>query len=126
MATSLKYLCLVYCEESKLRSFPDGERMDFGAIIREGGRCLAFGALRHARSGATVRIVEGRVSVADGLLAEPKDQLTSFCLVEARDLNEAIQVAVAMPPARTGSIEVRPIREPAGRSLEARAVNGAA
>ena len=55
------------------------------------------------------------MSVTDGPFAETKEQLAGFYLVEARDLNEAIQIAAKIPPAKVGSIEVRPIRPLAGR-----------
>ena len=50
------------------------------------------------------------MAVTDGPFAETKEQLAGFYLIEARDLNEAIQIAAKIPPARVGSIEVRPIR----------------
>jgi hypothetical protein len=58
-----------------------------------------------------VRFRGGKVSVTDGPFAETKEQLAGFYLINARDLNEAIQVASKTPPARVGSIEVRPIRQ---------------
>ena len=59
----------------------------------------------------TVRVRNGRVSVTDGPFAETKEQLAGFYLIDARDLNEAIQLASRIPPAQFGSIEVRPTRE---------------
>ncbi|MEX2273130.1 MAG: YciI family protein, partial [Vicinamibacterales bacterium] len=59
----------------------------------------------------TVRVRNGQVSVTDGPFAETKEQLAGFYLIDARDLNEAIQVASRIPPAREGSVEVRPVRE---------------
>ncbi|HCJ65505.1 MAG TPA: dehydrogenase, partial [Alcanivorax sp.] len=59
----------------------------------------------------TVRVRDGKTSVTDGPFAETKEQLTGFYLVDARDLNEAIRIAENIPPARVGSIEVRPVRE---------------
>jgi hypothetical protein len=58
-----------------------------------------------------VRARNGKLSVTDGPFAETKEQLAGFYLVEAKDLNEAIQLAAKIPPARVGGIEVRPIRE---------------
>ena len=58
-----------------------------------------------------VRIRNGKMSVTDGPFAETKEQLGGFYLIEARDLNDAIQVASKIPSARTGSMEVRPVRE---------------
>ena len=62
------------------------------------------------QTATTVRMRNGRLSVTDGPFAETKEQLAGFYLIEARDLNEAIQVASKIPPARVGSVEVRPIR----------------
>jgi len=58
-----------------------------------------------------VRVRNGRVSITDGPFAETKEQLAGFYLIEATDLNEAIAVASKIPPARAGSVEVRPIRQ---------------
>jgi hypothetical protein len=58
----------------------------------------------------TVRVRNGKVSVTDGPFAETKEFLAGFYMIEARDLNEAIQLAAKIPPAAVGSIEVRPIR----------------
>ena len=54
---------------------------------------------------------EGKLSATDGPFAETKEQLAGFYLIEARDLNDAIQAAAKIPPAREGSVEVRPVRE---------------
>jgi hypothetical protein len=62
------------------------------------------------QTATTVRVRNGRLSVTDGPFAETKEQLAGFYLIDARDLNEAIQVAAKIPPARVGSIEVRPVR----------------
>ena len=59
----------------------------------------------------TVRVRNGQVSITDGPFAETKEQLGGFYLIEARDLNEAIRLAARMPPARLGSIEVRPLKD---------------
>ena len=61
-------------------------------------------------SATTVRVRNGKLAVTDGPFAETKEQLAGFYLIEARDLNEAIQIAAKIPSARTGSIEVRPVR----------------
>ena len=59
----------------------------------------------------TVRVRNGKVAVTDGPFAETKEQLAGFYLIDAADLNEAIQLAAKIPPARVGSVEVRPIRD---------------
>ena len=107
----MKYLCLVYLEESKLRAVADRECRDCGDGLRERGQLIAAEALQPVRTAATVRIRGGQLSVTDGPFAETKEQLAGFYLIDARDLNDAIQVAARIPPAREGSIEVRPIRD---------------
>lgn len=106
----MKYLCLVYGDEHDLHTVPDSECLAYDAALRQGGRCLASEALESARTATTVRVRNGKASVTDGPFAESKEQLAGFYLIEARDLNEAIQVASRIPPARVGSVEVRPIR----------------
>jgi hypothetical protein len=107
----MKYLCLVYLEDEKLRAVPDSECMACGAGFRKSGALIAGEALEPVETAATVRVRNGRVTVTDGPFAETKEQLAGFYLVEARDLNEAITMASKIPPAREGSIEVRPVRE---------------
>jgi hypothetical protein len=107
----MKYLCLVYLEEEKLRAVPDRECMNCGNAFRQSGLLVAAEALESTRSAATVRVRNGTMSITDGPFAETKEQLAGFYLIEARDLNDAIQIAAKIPPAREGSIEVRPVRE---------------
>ncbi|MBA3732325.1 MAG: hypothetical protein H0W93_08280, partial [Gammaproteobacteria bacterium] len=77
--------------------------------------------LESVRTATTVRVRNGKVSITDGPFAETKEQLAGFYLIDARDLNEAIQIAAKIPPARVGSIEVRPIRQLAGSNRVAQA-----
>jgi hypothetical protein len=107
----MKYLCLVYLEEQKLHAVPDRECAACGNGFRDSGLLVAAEALQPVNTATTVRVRNGKVSVTDGPFAETKEQLAGFYLIEARDLNEAIQVASKIPPAREGSIEVRPVRE---------------
>ncbi len=109
----MKYLCLVYCEE-KLESLPDfpedRECLSYAEALSTSGHLIAAEPLQPVQTATTVRVRNGKLSVTDGPFAETKEQLAGFYLVEARDLNEAIQVASKIPPARVGSIEVRPVR----------------
>ena len=107
----MKYLCLVYLENGKLRAVPDRECKACGDGLRSSGLLVAAEALQPVATATTVRVRNGSVSVTDGPFAETKEQLAGFYLIEARDLNEAIQAAARIPPAREGSIEVRPVRE---------------
>ncbi len=106
----MKYLCLVYMDEKTRDAVPDSECMAYGESIRKSGHCVAAEALQPVHTATTVRVRNGNASVTDGPFAETKEQLAGFYLIDARDLNEAIQVAAKIPPARVGSIEVRPVR----------------
>jgi hypothetical protein len=107
----MKYLCLVYLDERKLDTVADSECKAWGETLRASGHHIAAEALQSVHTATTVRVRNGKVSVSDGPFAETKEQLAGFYLIEARDLNEAIQLASKIPPARAGRIEVRPTRE---------------
>ena len=107
----MKYLCLVYLEQGKLHAVPDRECQACGDGLRQSGVLVAAEALEPVDTATTVRIRNGKLSVTDGPFTETKEQLAGFYLIDARDLNEAIQVAAKIPPAREGSVEVRPVRE---------------
>ena len=106
----MKYLCLVYGEEAKMQEVDDLHCLAFDKSIRESGHCIASEALQPVATATTVRVRNGKASVTDGPFAETKECLAGFYMIEARDLNEAIQIASRIPPAQVGSIEVRPIR----------------
>ena len=112
----MKYLCLVYGEEKEMRAMTDDECMAYDQSLRNAGRCLASEALQPVHTAATVRVRNGKVSVTDGPFTETKECLAGFYLIEAASLNDAIQIASQIPPARVGSIEVRPVRELASTS----------
>jgi hypothetical protein len=107
----MKYLCLVYLEEAKLRTVPDSECVACGEGFRKSGLLVAAEALQPVETATTLRMRNGKMSITDGPFAETKEQLAGFYLIEARDLNDAIQAASKIPPAREGSVEIRPIRE---------------
>ena len=111
----MKYLCLIYFEEDKLHNAPEAPRdiecFEHSDRLRERGYVVASAPLEPVATATTIRVRDGKVSITDGPFAETKEQLGGFYMIEARDLNEAIQVASKIPPARIGSIEVRPVRE---------------
>jgi hypothetical protein len=107
----LKYVCLVYGEEKKIGAMTDDECMAYDQALRSAGQCLASEALQPVRTAKTVRVREGKVVITDGPFTETKECLAGFYLIEAADLNEAIQTASQIPPAHVGSIEIRPVRE---------------
>jgi hypothetical protein len=107
----MKYACLVYLEEPSLRAVSDGECMTYGEGLRSSGHWAGGQALMPASEATTVRVRNGKVTVTDGPFAETKEQLAGFYLIDARDLNDALRLAAAIPPARVGTVEVRPVRE---------------
>ena len=107
----MKYACLVYLADDKLHAVPDSECMVSGEALRASGHMVGGEALQSIESATTVRVRNGKMSITDGPFAETKEQLAGFYLIEARDLNDAIQTASKIPPAREGSIEVRPVRQ---------------
>jgi hypothetical protein len=107
----MKYLCMVYGEESAMYAFDDLRCKQFSDGVKASGQCIGAEALQPVATATTVRVRNGKVTVTDGPFAETKECLAGFYLIEARDLNEAIQVASKIPPATVGSIEVRPVRE---------------
>ena len=111
----MKYLCLVYCEEALLHDHPDSpedaECLAYAESVQGSGRMLAAEALKPTQTATTVRMRNGHMSITDGPFAETKEQLAGFYLIDAQDLNEALQIAGKIPAARVGSVEVRPVRE---------------
>jgi hypothetical protein len=114
----MKYLCLIYDDETQFaRMNKDqadammGDYHKFTQDIQKSGHYIGGNALQPTPSATTVRLRNGSISTTDGPFAETKEQLGGYYLVEARDLNDAIQVAGRIPGARNGSIEVRPVWE---------------
>lgn len=107
----MKYLCLVYLDDEHWSACPDRDCFEFAGELSRSGRLLAAEPLHPKHTATTVRVREGRTTFYDGPFSEAKELLAGFYLVEARDLNEALAIAARIPPARYGSIEVRPVRE---------------
>ena len=114
----MKYLCLIYDDEKKMATMSKdegeafmGEYFAFTEGIKQSGHYLGGNALQPVNTATTLRNRGGKLSTTDGPFAETKEQLGGYYLIEARDLNDALQVAAKIPSAKTGSIEVRPIQE---------------
>lgn len=114
----MKYICLVYLVEQEMGAMSKREAdtcteesLAYDAALRRSGHLIVAQALQPVESATTVRVRNGKVSTTDGPFAETTEQLGGFILIEARDLNDAMQVAAKIPLARRGSIEVRPIKE---------------
>jgi hypothetical protein len=114
----MKYLCMVLVDEKKLHALSeselqtlDDESLAFDDTLRKKGHLLAAQALESVSTATVVRVRGGKVSVTDGPFAETNEQIGGFLLIEAQDLNEAIQLAAKVPVIRLGAIEVRPVKE---------------
>jgi len=114
----MKYLLLAYGDEQQLETMPQHERQMLeracqanDEALRQSGRLLARQSLQSSRSATTVRVQNGKTSIADGPFADTREQIIGIFTIDARDLNEAIQVAATMPQARGGPIEVRPVSD---------------
>ncbi len=114
----MKFLCLAYEEEARLNALsrPEwdalrSETLAYVGILQKSGHLILTNALQSARMASTVRVRDGERSVLDGPYAETREQLGGFFLIEARDREEAIELAARWPSARLGSIEVRPVEE---------------
>jgi hypothetical protein len=107
----MKYLCLVYAEQKDLRTMTDDECMEYDEMLRGTGHCIASEALQPVETARTVRVRNEKTWITDGPFAETKEQLAGFYLIDAPTMDDAVRLAAGIPPARAGSIEVRPIRE---------------
>jgi hypothetical protein len=122
----MRYLCLVYGAEDGLPVMQNPNPMSraevnaltrdslaYNEMLRASGHFVAADALQSARTATTVRVRDGQVLVTDGPFAETKEQLLGYVLIEAKDHDDAIEVASKIPLARHGSVEVRSIMDPA-------------
>jgi hypothetical protein len=112
----MKYLCLIYENEKAWETMPPAdseaimnEYFGFTESIRKNGKYVAGEALQPTSTATTVRVRNGKISTTDGPFVETKEQLGGFYMIDAQDLNDAIQVAAKIPSARVGAIEVRPV-----------------
>jgi hypothetical protein len=113
----MKFLCLI-CAEKVMEQMPkaDAEKhfedyREFTAAIRQSGHFIGCNRLLPPHAATTVRVRQGKVSTTDGPYAETKEQLGGYYVIEAGDLDEAIEVAARIPGAWIGCVEVRPIAE---------------
>ena len=113
----MKYLCLVYLDAERWAACSDAECADYVQQLDAGQHLLAAEPLHPTHTATTVRVRGGGLTLFDGPFAETREMLAGFYLIDANDLNEAIELAAGIPPARYGSVEVRPVRE-----LQARVV----
>lgn len=114
----MKYLCLAYEAEETFNTMQKTEwdmlreeTLAYVESLKQSGYLILTNALQSARMATTLSVRGGKVMVTDGPFIETKEQLGGFFLIEAANLQEAIQVASKWPGARYGNIEVRPVEE---------------
>jgi hypothetical protein len=114
----MRYLCLIYTEERAWETMSEaegqqilGEYLAFLDQIEKNGQYLGSNRLQPTSTATTVRVRRGKLSTTDGPFAETKEQLGGYFLIEAANLDEAIEVAAQIPGARFGSVEIRPVAD---------------
>jgi len=114
----MKYICLGYTEEKKWETMSESERnamMDecfaYDDVLRKNGHFVGGEALQSARNATTLRWKNGKVLITDGPYAETKEQLGGILVLEARDLNYAIQLMSKHPGVKAGPFEIRPVED---------------
>src|SRR5262245_21554269 len=119
----MKFVCLGYYEEQKWETMSESEQnafMDeclaYDEVLRKNGHTIGEGmgvgeALQSGRNAATLRFQKGKVLVTDGPYAETKEQLGGFFLLEARDINQAVELMSKHPGLKAGPFEIRPVED---------------
>ena len=111
----MKYMLLVYLDEQAMtddeRAHCYVESAELTQKLNATGQYLDASPLHSVATATSVRIRDGKRLVTDGPFAETREQLGGYYLIEAADLDEAIQIAERVPPARVGTIEIRPVME---------------
>jgi hypothetical protein len=112
----MQYLLLIYDAEKEWAKLSEadqgkmfGEYMEFTRSIKQSGHYIGGEALQPIATATTVRVRNGKTVTTDGPFAETREQLGGYYLIEAKNLDDAIEVAARIPSSRIGSIEVRPI-----------------
>jgi hypothetical protein len=129
----VKYVCLGYIEPGKFENMPDAERnaaidecFNYDDVLRKNGHFAGGEALQPPGSAVTLRARGGKVVVTDGPYAETKEQIGGILLLEARDLNHAIQIMSKHPGVRMGPFEIRPAADLGGMIRESEQRRGKA
>jgi hypothetical protein len=114
----MKFICLGYADEKKWETMPEAERdalidecFAYDDVLRENGHFAGGEGLQSARTAATLRWQNGRVTVTDGPYAEAKEMLGGILILEARDRDHAIQLMSKHPGVRLGPFEIRPAED---------------
>jgi len=111
----MKYMLLIYADEQAWteseRQQCYGESTKLAHTLKSNGRFLAASPLQPVSTATSVQVREGKRIVTDGPFAETREQLGGYFMVEAKDLDEAIDIAGRIPGARKGTVEIRPVVE---------------
>jgi hypothetical protein len=114
----MKYLCLIYLNEAEMDGLPEPVMNDLNRRhvelndgLRASGHVIEAEALQPSSTAACIRVRQGKTAVTDGPFAETKELLAGFYLIEAKDMNEAIEIASRFPSAPRGTVEIRPTRQ---------------
>jgi hypothetical protein len=114
----MKYLCLICIDEEKLEALSPAERaafvqasIDHDAALAKRAVCVTAASLKPVETATTVRLKNGRPAVTDGPFAATREHLEGFILIDAVDLDEAIDIAARIPALRLGCVEIRATRE---------------
>ncbi len=114
----MKYLLLIYMDENALsdteREQCYAESAQLAQQLNSKGQYLTTAPLHPVATATSVRVREGKSLVTDGPFAETREQLGGFFLINAQDLDEALDIAVQIPGAQVGTVEIRPVIEIAG------------
>jgi hypothetical protein len=123
----MKFVCLGFIDESKFAEIPqeEAQRMieecfAYDDVLRRGGHFLGGEALDSVRKAVTLSMKDGSLAVTDGPYAETKESLGGILLLEARDLNHAIELMSKHPGVRMGPFEIRPADEAMNRLIAER------
>ena len=118
---TMKYICLGYIEPGKFENMPERERnamvdecFAYDDVLRKNGHFAGGEGLQPSSNAVTLRFRDGKVSVTDGPYAETKEQIGGILILEANDLNHAIQLMSKHPGVRAGPFEIRPAADLAG------------
>ena len=107
----MKYLCLVYGEESKIAAMDDDECMAYDAALRRSGTCVASEPLQPVQSATTLRVRNGRLSITDGPITESKEVLGGYWMIQVKSKQEAVDWARKVPAQDGDVIEIRQVFE---------------
>jgi hypothetical protein len=114
----MKFMLLIYTDDKMLDALPEGrfdemmrDCLEHADGLHSQGRLIESRMLKPAATAKAVRVRQGKVAVRDGPFAETKEVLGGFNLIEARDYDEAIEMALHFPWAQTGCVEVRPVQD---------------